>query len=104
MQHVALAHEKQRNPQKITGNPYWHSQREVHTEAFKSFCYYIDETIISNKEVFQSSRLNKFCQQLLVEIGGNDFHGIVTTTQKLEEKLKKKYPELVILYSVLQCL
>lgn len=57
----------------------------------KHLKHYIEETVISNKKVVYLSKLNNFYHQLLVEIGGHFFEGVVATSQKLEEKLKKKY-------------
>lgn len=45
---------------------------------------------MEDKEMLYTNDVNKYYKHLLVEFGGEQFNGIASTTQKLEETVKKK--------------
>ena len=51
----------------------WHVSRQVHAEAFKTICCFIDNAIIKEKEVHKVNDLNNHYQEILYELGGSKY-------------------------------
>ena len=83
-----------------SGSPFpsknaWHQERDLHTKAFAALKVYINENIITKKEVHLLTDVNNYYQALLNEIDGHDFKHIKSAAHKLEKKLLKKFPDML---------
>ena len=72
-----------------------HVSRQVHGEAFKIICCFIDNAIIKVKEVHKVNDLNNHYQEILYELGRSKLEDPFSSAQKLQKKIKGSYGDKI---------
>ena len=69
--------------------------RQVHGEAFKIICCFIDNAIIKVKEVHKVNDLNNHYQEILYELGRSKLEDPFSSAQNLQKKMKGSYGDKI---------
>ena len=78
---------------------YWHFNREAHKKAHEALSFYLKETVTKNKAVLLLVDLNRYCQHLLTGFGGEEFIDVTSSSQKLEERIRKHNGDDILISS-----
>ena len=78
---------------------YWYFNSEFHKKAYETLSCYLKETVIKNKEVLLLVDLDRYYQHLLTEIGGEELIDVTSSSQKLEERIRKHNGDDILISS-----
>ena len=71
----------------------WHKERKAHAEAFNALKIYIEDRILEKREVHLLVDVKSYYLALFQDTVDTDLKHITSSTQKLEAKILKCYPE-----------
>ena len=78
---------------------YLHFNREVHKKPYEALSFYLKENVIKNKAVLLLVDLNRYYQHLLTEFRGEEFIDVTSSSQKLEERIRKHNGDDILISS-----